>query len=653
MPSSYILSADVGINRVRLTDIDNNIELLNNYSVSGVMPYTDYSNTVQTTLTYGKRYELEISRNSAVDPANRKAWIDWNIDGDFDDAGEEVFMEPSSYNKVSTVQILVPPLSQSFEGLTKLRVASNYNNESTTNCGPITAGEFEDYGLILANDNAPPVITLNGSDTVRIEVGSTYSDDWATAWDPSEGNITDDIMMTSDLDVAVPGLYTVEFNVTDKSGNKAAPAIRTIIVVNDMTLPILTLNPGNSGCIEADRNNPPYVDPGATATDNKDPFNLTPAIVTTGFVDTRTIGDYEIKYEVQDVALNKVSKVRNVCVRDTRPPFIDTAGSWKIQIGTVWFDQTNAIDLYDNNPTLIEDWGFNGKVNPTLRRSYPVTYTAIDQSGNTDVKSRVYRVDDYIPPVINLNTFDVVRHEVRTKYVRVDASVSDNYYPADQVSLDLISSDVDENKIGIYTEVYESVDGSLNKTQRTRTVIVEDTKAPSIWGEIIHGCVGENIWPMWGISTKDNYYGPAELLPRVEIVNQNVNIWEEGVYSITYRVTDPSGNVSDEFTRLVYFTYWPKCHNSTVSTGDIKSADEKVSVYPNPSNGLVSIDLQGSLAQNASVEVYNSLGQKVLSKTWNEVSGKFDIDLSGNAAGVYTIKLIADGQVISKRVVLQ
>src|SRR5690606_5197250 len=133
-------------------------------------------------------------------------------------------------------------------------------------------------------------------------------------------------------------------------------------------------------------------------------------------------------------------------------------------------------------------------------------------------------------------------------------------------------------------------------------------------------------WPMWGISTTDNYYGPDVLLPRVEIVKQNVNIWEEGIYNITYRVTDPSGNTSAEFTRLAYFTYWPKCNNSTVSVEDVRTAEDRVTIYPNPSTGIFNIDLNGALAQNVSIEVYNNVGQVVLRKAVNELTSQYDID---------------------------
>jgi hypothetical protein len=499
----------------------------------------------------------------------------------------------------------------------------------------------------------PPVITLIGSDTVRLEVGSSYTDAGATAYDASEGDITSLMTSTTDLDAQVTGIYSVEYNVTDKSGNKAVPAIRTIIVVNDLTAPIMTLNPGSAGCIEAKRDNPPYVDPGAIATDNKDGI-LTSSIITTGMVDTRTIGTYTLTYFVQDVAGNSVTKTRTVCVEDTRKPTILRLGDENIQIGSVWLDQTSVEDEYDLNPVLTKEYGFNGQVNTLVRRTYPYVYYAVDQSGNqADTMMRFYRVDDFIPPVISLNTFDIVEHEVRTPYNSVNASVTDNYYGSTQVSLILLSSNVNPNVLGTYQEVFQAVDGSGNVSTKTRTVKVVDTEAPRIWGEIIHGCVGENIWPMWGISTTDNYYSPAQLKPLVEIVNQNVNIWEEGIYTITYRVTDPSGNTSNEFTRMVYYTYWPKCFNSTVSVDDVKSVEERVSVYPNPSNGVVNIDLNGAVTSNATVEVYNAMGQLVTSKTYSEVSGKFDVDLSGNAAGVYTIKLLVNGEVVTKRVVLQ
>ena len=649
-PSSFILSSDIGINTVTLKD--GSTTLLSNNTTSGDAGYTNYSSTQKANLTYGKKYTLEVSRLTGIDSANRRGWIDWNIDGDFDDLNEEIFFETSNTNKSFSKTIEVPSLAAAFEGNTIMRLATTFGKETITPCGPITAGEYEDYGIVLANDNSAPVITLIGKAFDRMEVNTTYTDSGATAFDLSEGDITSEIVTTSDLDPFTTGVYTIEYSVMDKSLNKAISVKRIVTVEKDLTPPSLTLNPGSSGCIEADRTNLPYVDPGATARNTNPNQDLTSSIVVKGSVDTRKVGTYTLTYSVKDAAGNSASKTRTVCVADTKKPFIGNSGDTSIQLGTTWIDQTTASDAYDLNPTLTRTWQ-SIPVNTAKRSTYTVTYTAVDQSGNVATPVVVnYRVDDFIAPVISLNTFDVVEQEVNRPYKSIAATVSDNYYGPGQVSISLVFSNVDFTTLGTYKEIFRAVDGSGNMTERTRTVKVVDTEAPVIWGETIYGCVGEDIWPFWGLTTTDNYYSPSTLKPFVEIVKQNVNPKQEGIYYITYRVTDPSGNVSLPFTVNVIYTYWPKCYNSTTGLKTL-TAEQTVNIYPNPSSGKVTIDLKGILSKNTVVEVYNAMGQKIISDNYAEASDLFNIDLTGNAKGIYTVKLIADGQTIIKRVVLQ
>ncbi len=651
-PSSYLLSGDVGINRVRV--LDGTTELLNNYTTSGDAAYTDYAADKQATLTFGKTYDFEISRNTTVDPANRAIYIDWNVDGDFNDAGELAATESSANTATWTTSIAVPSIANSFEGTARMRVVTNYNNNAITPCGPITAGEYEDYALKLANDNLPPIITLNGADTVRIEKCAPYTDDGAVAMDASEGDISPRMEIISDLDSCTAGIYTVEYNVTDASGNNALPVRRTIIVVLDKTPPVLVLSPSAPGCIEATRNTPAYVEPGYDAWNTNPYLNLKTSVITSGSVDTKMPGTYTITYSVKDIAGNETVQTRTVCVADTKAPRIIKNGTENVQINSVWIDQTTSVDSLDNTPTLTRTWdNTNGALNTLVRATYTATYTAEDDYNNVSSPVvRAYRVDDFIPPVISLNTFDIVYHEVRTPYISTPATVSDNYYDNTQVSLTLLNPGmVNDNTIGSYSEDFQAIDASGNITNKTRTVIVRDTKAPSIWGESIKGCVGEKIWPMWGINTQDNYYGPTVLKPLIEIIRQNVDETNEGIYTITYRVTDPSGNTSDEFTRLVQYTYWPKCTNSTVGLDETK-LNETVNVYPNPTSGIVTIDLNGKLAAKTNVEVYNAMGQLVLNQNFTDVAGSYTVDLSNNATGVYTVKLIADGVTVTKRVVI-
>ncbi len=648
-PTSIILASDLGINNV--TIMDGNNELMSNSTGSGISGYTDYSENIGAALTFGKTYNIEVSRNTNTDPANRKVWIDWNIDGDFDDQNELVFSETSTYNKSASFNVLVPNINNSFPGVTTMRVGINFDNDVLSSCGPALAGEFEDYRITLYNDQIRPVLTLIGNDTVYMEVNGTYVDDGATAYDASEGDISNLIESASDLDVAVTGIYTREYNVTDNSGNPAEPVTRYIIVVNDITPPTLTLNPSAPGCIEARRDNAPYVDPGAVAF-NTNPFvNLNSAIRVSGTVDTRKVGTYQLVYTVRDFAGNVTTATRNVCVEDKTAPEIVVPNDTLIQIGSVWINQVSAEDAYDENPVLTREWSPE-IVNTTVKGYYIATYVAKDQFGNTSAPRVVtYRVDDYIAPVITLNTPDIVYHDVTTPYNSINASVSDNYYGTGNLSVTRISSNVNANVLGTYTEVYKAVDGSNNVSFKTRTVEVVDRQAPVLWGGSIYGCVGENIWPYWELTTTDNYYGPEQLLPRVEIISQNVNPQEEGIYYITYKVIDPSGNTSQPLTRQVIYTYWPKCFNSTVSVNDI-DLSSSIKCYPNPSQGTFKIDFQGRTVQHAEIKVMDALGKVVYTTVIDGVS-EHSIQLDNASPGVYSVQIIVDGTVVNSRIVIQ
>lgn len=64
-----------------------------------------------------------------------------------------------------------------------------------------------------------------------------------------------------------------------------------------------------------------------------------------------------------------------------------------------------------------------------------------------------------------------------------------------------------------------------------------------------------------------------------------------------------------------------------------------ISIYPNPTTGLLQIHAQTT--GNMSVEVFNALGAKVLSTSFTGISTS--VDLTGHAAGIYTVR-IRDGK---------
>jgi len=73
-----------------------------------------------------------------------------------------------------------------------------------------------------------------------------------------------------------------------------------------------------------------------------------------------------------------------------------------------------------------------------------------------------------------------------------------------------------------------------------------------------------------------------------------------------------------------------------------------VSVYPNPSSGIVNVTNENGAANV--IEVYNMVGQVVVTK---EASASTTIDLSENGTGVYLVKVSNDGGSIIERVVIK
>lgn len=87
-------------------------------------------------------------------------------------------------------------------------------------------------------DTEPPQITILGKQLKKfnqIPRCSEYTDAGATAFDDTDGDISDLIVTGGDfpLDTSVLGLYTITFDVTDSSGNAAKTKKRFLEVVED------------------------------------------------------------------------------------------------------------------------------------------------------------------------------------------------------------------------------------------------------------------------------------------------------------------------------------------------------------------------------------------------------------------------------------
>ncbi len=135
--------------------------------VSGkTQPYTDYSSTDSTSVYAGQDEYLTVNLNT--DNGNytyyATAWIDWNKDADFEDAGEiyqlgTVTNNTDAPTDLSPFTIQVP--SNAVVGSTMMRVACRYASEPIL-CTNGFDGEVEDYKIVVL---PPPNIAYSVADT--------------------------------------------------------------------------------------------------------------------------------------------------------------------------------------------------------------------------------------------------------------------------------------------------------------------------------------------------------------------------------------------------------------------------------------------------------------------------------------------------------
>jgi hypothetical protein len=117
--------------------------------------YADYTNqsiqanqggSVSFTLTPG--FTSGGLFGSSSYPEYWKIWIDYNQDGDFDDANELAFDAGATSESAVSGNITIP--ASALPGTTRVRVSMKYNGAQTA-CESFGYGEVEDYSMVIGS----------------------------------------------------------------------------------------------------------------------------------------------------------------------------------------------------------------------------------------------------------------------------------------------------------------------------------------------------------------------------------------------------------------------------------------------------------------------------------------------------------------------
>ena len=183
--------------------------------------------------------------------------------------------------------------------------------------------------------------------------------------------------------------------------------------------------------------------------------------------------------------------------------------------------------------------------------SYTVTYNVSDAAGNMAVEVvRTVNVVDTTVPEITLNGEATVQVEAKGTYVDAGVSAMDSY-DGDLTGSVVTTGTVEVNSVGTYVLSYNVSDSSGNIAIEVRRIVtVGDSGAPVIKlnGDILVSHEAKTLYGDAGASASDTLDG--DLTDSI-VSTSTVNVDAVGVYTVTYNVSDTTGNAAVGVVRTV------------------------------------------------------------------------------------------------------
>lgn len=103
---------------------------------------------------------------------------------------------------------------------------------STYNSTPTATEDTKNKNIL---DTIAPTITLKGKEEISIDINSVYKDEGCTAEDNIDGDITNKVVITGEVNTKKEGTYIITYTVQDSSENKAEITRKVIVKKKDAT----------------------------------------------------------------------------------------------------------------------------------------------------------------------------------------------------------------------------------------------------------------------------------------------------------------------------------------------------------------------------------------------------------------------------------
>ena len=360
-----------------------------------------------------------------------------------------------------------------------------------------------------------------------------------SAEDDEDGDISANIVVTGYVNNAVEDEYILFYSVKDSGGNIAEDQRHVQVVKAESIAPRLigvdevTLSQGDSFEFRA----------GISAVDETD-GDISDHIVVQGNFNNTIPGVYELKYSVSDSSGNTAEAMRliHVLPAGTTAPVFSGTGDLQILQYSEFNPRLGVSAIDDVDGDVTSQIELLGEVDTRLPGKYSLTYFVKDRAGNLRTQLRIVQVDplDQVVPVIDGATDKIVlQYTIFDPWLGV--RVNDNVDGDLQHKTQLTGS-VNTQLPGVYLLTYRVQDAAGNTSSVDRRVVVKavDSILPVFQGVAPLSVMQNQAFnALAGVSAMDNVDG--DITSNV-VVTGSVNVSEVGIYNVTYRVKDSSGN---------------------------------------------------------------------------------------------------------------
>ena len=288
---------------------------------------------------------------------------------------------------------------------------------------------------------------------------------------------------------------------------------------------------------------------------------------------------------------------------------------------------------------------------------YTVTYSVSIQGGAEDPTPDNNTVEQYF--YITDNNFSKSYYEPTTSSCincwGISTSGEDEfgtefeytYSPDDNMSVDVYINERTTVGTSIQLKLYEYDSESRNNVLKRTSDPYEITDADlNTWVNLTftnqypfsfedgetYRMVYVMVQPIWDNDDDNIYLGASNVL-----TNNGHNSYERFYQRQNSQTGEPYWYYGFDDLAIAFHA------GEGVEVAAAQNVVEGIEMYPNPSNGIVNF----TNVENATIEVYNMMGQVVASES--NVSENASIDLSGVANGNYIVRIVKDGAIATSK----